>query len=102
MSNIVHKVKDAISDRDKPVTRSQAGDNRHRSAGNPFTPSYNTGQNASGMNKPTNMNPNANQPEFANYSSGGVPDTKTQSTCSIESELFDFVLAILYSCSNYV
>lgn len=85
MSNFVHKVKDAIADRDKPVTRNQAADDRHRSAGNPFTPNYNTNQNAHTMSNSANMDSNANRPEFTDYNSGSAPNMKTQGTCSMPS-----------------
>jgi len=79
MSNFVHKVKDAMTDHNKPVTRSQTSDDRDHSATNPFTSDYNANQNAPRMNNPADMGPNANRPDPTGYGTGNAPDSKTQS-----------------------
>lgn len=86
MSNFVHKVKDAITDHDKPVTRSQTqtSDERTHNAGNPFTSNYNNRQNAPAprMDNPVNTGPgrNVNRPDDGTGSL--APNLKTQGTCS--------------------
>lgn len=66
MSNFVHKVKDAITDRDKPVTRSQTqtSDEHTHTTGNPFTSNHNNRQNAPRMDDPVDESPgrNVNRP----------------------------------------
>ncbi|KAJ5984475.1 hypothetical protein N7481_006574 [Penicillium waksmanii] len=78
MSNFVHKVKDAITDHDKPVTRSQAhpSDDRTHSAGNPFTPSYNNRQNAPRMDNPVNRDPNFNRTDDGSGSLASNPKSQ--------------------------
>lgn len=80
MSNFVHKVKDAISDHDKPVTRSQAADDRTHGAANPFTSNYNNRQNATGMNNPSTTGGNFNRSDDR---SGIAPEHKTQCMFSL-------------------
>jgi hypothetical protein len=76
MSNFVHKVKDAITDHDKPVTRSQAAEERTHGTANPFTSNYNNRQNAPGMNNPTTTGSTLNRPDDG---TGNIaPESKAQ------------------------
>lgn len=83
MSNFVHKVKDAITDHDKPVTRSQTqtSDERTHTAGNPFTSNYNNRQNAPRMDNPVNTGPGrtVNRPDDGTGSL--APNVKSQGRC---------------------
>lgn len=80
MSNFVHKVKDAITDHDKPVTRSQTqnSDGRTHTTGNPFTSNYNNRQNAPRTDNPVNTGPgrNVNRPDDGTGSL--APNVKAQ------------------------
>ncbi|KAJ5683133.1 hypothetical protein N7462_006298 [Penicillium macrosclerotiorum] len=67
MSNIVHKIKDAVTDRDGPMTRSRASDDRNHGTSNPFTSDYNRSQNAPPMNNSANMGSNVNRPDSFSY-----------------------------------
>jgi len=78
MSNFVHKVKDAMTDHDKPATRSQATEDRTHGAGNPFTSNYNNRQNAPRMDNPVNTGPGrtVNRPDDGTGSL--APNAKSQ------------------------
>ncbi|KAJ5111631.1 hypothetical protein N7532_002166 [Penicillium argentinense] len=76
MSNFMHKVKDAMTDRDGPATRSRTSDNRNHDASNPFTSDYNRSQNAPPMTKHgQNDNYPANK-ATGDYAGGPSPDTR--------------------------
>lgn len=83
MSNFVHKVKDAITDHDKPVTRSQASENRTQNTANPFTSTY-KGQNAPapGMNNPDTATESytSTQPSSNIRNSSSAPDTSSSAS----------------------
>jgi len=72
MSNFVHKVKDAMTDRDKPAA-SNTSENRHHGASNPFTPDYNQSQNAPRMNNTGGMGSNVNRSDSPGYGAGADP-----------------------------
>ncbi|KAJ5261032.1 hypothetical protein N7478_011627 [Penicillium angulare] len=76
MSNFVHKVKDAISDHDKPVTRSQTSTDPNPNRANPFTSGYGRNQNAPRMSHEEDTDPGFNGPGNTGY--GTDPNSKTQ------------------------
>ncbi|KAJ6024739.1 hypothetical protein N7540_005536 [Penicillium herquei] len=78
MSNFVHKVKDAITDHEKPVTRSQVSGNRTNSATNPFSSGYNESQSAPKTNNKDERDYIANRPDHSGYNDVSGPDPNTK------------------------
>ncbi|KAJ5608663.1 hypothetical protein N7528_009230 [Penicillium herquei] len=74
MSNFMHKVKDAMTDHEKPVTRSQVPHNRTNSATNPFSSDYNQGQSAPEINKNDARDYTSNRPNPENYNEPSDPN----------------------------
>ncbi|KAJ5724341.1 hypothetical protein N7488_002376 [Penicillium malachiteum] len=74
MSNFMHKVKDAMTDHEKPVTRSQVSDNRTHSATNPFSSEYNEGQSAPEINQNDARDYASNRLDQKNYNEVSGPD----------------------------
>jgi hypothetical protein len=76
MSNFVHKVKDAITDHDKPVTRSQTSTNPNQNKANPLSSGYDRYENAPRMSHEEDADPGLNRPGNTGYDT--APGYKTQ------------------------